>query len=166
MEKWVKVAIGAVIAILSLSIVATSVYSMTQEKVREEVVTFEVLTESTVTSDTYDLLNNYGIINQTNVDNIKNIKVNSNTLIGSTVTFNGNQFSFSPDLSGNYDFILNDNDTISSDGYDIQVGDVWEITFEVTQPPVISGVTATLLSLIPILFIGGIVYFTLSKREI
>lgn len=167
--KWVKVAIGAVIAIAVVPMIAISVSNLTQEKVREEVVTFEVLTLSTVTNGTYNLIDEYVIFDFDEFgagysSNVISVKVNDDTLVDGSIGLGETDVRITDD-SGDYDFLVNSDDTITSEGYNIQVGDVWEITFEVTQAPILSGISATLLLLAPLIFVSGILYFIYNNKQ-
>ena len=167
--KWVKVAIGAVIAISVVPIIALSVFNLTQEKVREEVVSFTL----NVIADTYTPINAFDDIilyGNENVigyfDNIIEIKYNNivtndyrlgvsdpNNITIASISLDGFDII---DIDGNYiivDGIFSNNDTL-------------EITFEVTTPPVLSGVTATLLALTPLIFVGGVLSYFLVKTNL
>ena len=165
--KWVKVAIGAVIAILSIGIIATSVYGMTQETLKEKVVTFEIVTFSdfsgTTDIDVYTLIDNYSVLEGNNVINVKSIKVNNNDE-GSIIQLQDDNYAI---FGGNYSIVIKPENVIQVDGTPtpVEVNDVWAITFEVTQPPQLSGVSLTLILLIPLIFTGGVLAYLLNKQE-
>ncbi|MEM1973670.1 MAG: hypothetical protein QXN68_02650 [Thermoplasmata archaeon] len=148
---------------------------MTQEQVKEEVVTFEVLTldsgtgYGTVTSGTNNKITLYSEIdNDSHFTNTVSVLINdveflsNDTYIATDET--GSIFIY--DINeGDYDEILS-NDTLSTSLGAIALNDVISITFEVTQAPVLSGVSAVMLSVIPIIFVAGILaYLQISKKE-
>ena len=175
--KWIKTAIGAVIAVFSISIIATSVYGMTQERVGEEVVTFEVLTydsgSGTVTSGTYDKLEMYSI---KEYDEFYNIIVTNVTsiLINGVETLSENFYMGYNDVEGYYDLydtneenndVIHLDDTLETSLEAITLNDTVSITFEVTQPPHLTGSVATLILLTPLICIGGFLIYLFRKQN-
>lgn len=174
--KWVKVAIGAVIAISVVPIIALSVFNLTQEKVKEEVVTFEVLTYSdlsgTITQGTYDEIRLYAIINIDIITNITSYKKNgieTDSIKDNNINRNRIELYWYTN-NENDDTILvvsNDDSFIEEESVSSPVvSDTFEITFEVTTPPAVSGVTATLIALTPLIFVGGVLSYFLVKTNL
>jgi hypothetical protein len=168
--KWIKVAIGALIAIISIGIIATGVYKMTQEKVRVEVVTFEVVNDDppTFSNGIYQSLLDLSELDDDGfVTNITSMKING-LLFTKPIVFVSDiaTYNIMPDSTGYYDIDAIDiDDTFRSAGYDVVIGDTFEITFEVTQPPHLTGISATLILLTPIIFTGGILIYLLKKQN-
>lgn len=167
--KWVKVAIGAVIAIAVVPMIALSVFNLTQGQLGEEVVTFTInVTDETYSPNVLNDIAEFGITNEsgyfTNVIEVKLNDVITNDLnIG--YDDNTNIFNiYSIGLDGSDSFDSN-GDYLIGDGV-FQDGDVISITFdEVTQAPILSGVTATLLLLAPVIFVSGVLYFIYNNKQ-
>lgn len=164
--KWIKISIGAVIAIISLGIIATSVSGITQETVREKVVTFEVLTETTITGGTYDSLHD-------SLDYAVGVGLPITFTYNSTV-YNGSYILSSANDTmtiyfGNSEYFnLNHDDTWFQEDPDVivvMVGDTFDFTLEVAQPPQLTGTTATLILLAPLIFVGGVLGYLLYKQN-
>ena len=160
--KWIKVAIGAVIAVISLGIVATSVAGITQETVKVRTVTFEILTESAVTSGTYDLfVSGIELDGQYFVTDI---------YINDTSVYDEGYLLYDYGLIEIYSVAgvlmdINDDDTFVGVDYSFEIGDTVVIIFEVTQPPQLTGVTAILILLAPLIFVGGVLGYLLYKQN-
>ena len=127
--------------------------------------------ESTVTNGTYELISQYANLdNNDNITNIKEITINNIPLINSNGYLDTLVYSvlgsdeMSEDQVGIS--ITSTNSFISMDSYLPEVGDEWVITFEVTNPAQLTGVTATLLALTPLIFVGGVLSYFLVKTNL
>lgn len=162
--KWIKIAIGAVIAIFSISVITTTVYKMTQPT---EVIK-EVSIEIDYNEGTYSPISTFNDIEKYSIlDN--NLVLNVSIYIDNEIAHNIDMYLFSPynltligplpDSSGYIDC------TIEYDGSVIIEGGTWthdmviKFAFEVSQPPQLTGTNATLILLIPIVFIGGVLLY-------
>lgn len=166
MKKIISLVILIVISITILPIVTLSVFNLTQEGVKEEIVTFELLDDGDLGYNVYDKINEYAIYDDyARATNFVSISVNDNIVDIASITFTSSIYIIDIySLDGNPLKIYNDG-TYIIDGFDVIIGDIISITFEVPQAPVISGVTATLLTLIPLLFVGlYVIYPFVSKK--
>ena len=181
--KWIKVAIGAVIAVLSIGIIATTVFKMTQPRediIREVSVeidpvegkyyptsAFNKILEYAVFDDDDNLLDNVVSAYANNEIAIIDIdieigKVNETDVIyiwGVIPSSNG--ITFANTLKG-YIYLSSyidaegnwfDNGATLTDNVNIK------LVFEVPQPPQLSGSSAILILLIPTVFAGGVLLY-------
>ena len=119
----------------------------------------------TVISGTYNKLEMYSIIGgefENRVINVTSILINDVETLSETFYIkydDGTGYFLLYDTNeGDYDSILSD-DTLNISLEAITLNDVVSITFEVTQPPQLTGTNATLILLIPIVFIGGVLLY-------
>ena len=167
--KWVKVAIGAVIAIMSIGIIATSVYDMTQGSGLIKEVEFTIVYDDDIFTPITafnDILEYSVIDNSNNVINIVSIYIDDNIDTDETeVSIGLNRIDFLGASSGYMDSFINDDGTWVNNGGSINSDVTVKLLFEVTQAPVLSGITATLLLLAPLIFAGGILAYLLNKQN-
>ncbi len=164
--KWIRVAIGVVIAIVSVGIIATSVNSMTQENEVIKEVEFTVNTaEGIYTPNVYENIVLYSDIGGGTVaTNISMVKLNN--VITNDLVLRLHSFGFaiySTSQSGECGF--NPSGTINNEDAIFQDGDIVSFSFEVTQPPQLTGVVATLILLAPLIFVGGVLGYLLYKQN-
>ena len=166
--KWVKTAIGAVIAIISIGIIAKSVYNMTQEtEIIPKEVEFTVnVNETTYTPNVFENIMLYSDIDgEGHVNNISVVKFNNNVVT--------NDISIILEYDAFYIYSISQDgaDVFDDDGlYHIedgifQDGDIITIVFEVTTPPTLSGVIATLLTLSILVFASAILFSFYNIRK-
>src|SRR5690606_1076190 len=74
-----------------------------------------------------------------------------------TIGFSG--FIPSPDGDILIDSYIDDDGNWFDDASDINDNVNIKLAFEVTQPPQLTGINATLILLIPLVFVGGLLYF-------
>ena len=165
--KWVKVAIGAVIAIMSIGIIATSVYGMTKGRVDIKEVEFTInVTDGTYTPNVFEKFLLYSDINNDGiVTNILETKLNGNVTDDLELGFTSEeQFTISSIIYNGIDFLNYDGIYQIIDGV-FQDGDIVSFTYEVTQPPQLTGSVATLILLTPIICIGGFLIYLFRKQN-
>ena len=190
--KWVKVAIGAVIAILSVSIIATSVYDMTQEKhleideIESEIlISFNVTNEPGGTSRIIDtdvesyLDSNFDYFTE-NIDRIYLILYKDGQMFTKRNVSDIQSITTAIQVTLEYD---NDTNLFNFDGttlsYQSNTFDFWGISelsigdsFEFVYYPIVvipaqlTGITATLILLTPLIFAGGVLAYLLNKQEL
>ena len=170
--RWIKTAIGAVIGIISIGIISISVYKMTHssEVIKKEVsfeIDFDVATwEGTFYPiSIYNEILEYGVIENGIVTNIVSGYVNNDEIDDITMTAAYYESTGTFDIITFYGYI---------DGVDIYYdlepdGSVYtfdeidvvniKLVFDVPQPPQLTGNSAALILLIPIVFVGGVLYF-------
>ena len=168
--KWVKVAIGAVIAILSIGIITSNIYNMTQETVKQKVFTFKILSydeeldEGTVTTGTYQKINNLFKPS----DNSYNLDIYVNDIFidrASYVIGVDDEIIIFIELTGESLGIYED-DTIFISDYPFDVNDVIRLEDDpVVVPPQLTGISATLILLAPLIFAGGVLAYLLNKQN-
>ena len=165
--KWIKTAIGAVIVVLSIGIIATFVYKMTHssEVIKKEV-SFEIDLdeEKYYPLSIYNEILEYGVLDENDIaTNIVSGYVNNDEISDISMYIGKSQIMFvgyitSPD--GVF-YILY---FIEPDGDLNNVGEIDDdvnikFVFEVPQPPQLTGISATLILLIPIVFVGGVLLY-------
>jgi len=165
--KWIKTAIGAVIVVLSIGIIATFVYKMTHssEVIKKEV-SFEIDLdeEKYYPLSIYNEILEYGVLDENDIaTNIVSGYVNNDEIsdifmyIGkSQIMFDGYITSPDGDIYIWY-FIEPDGDLNNVGEIDDDV--TMKFVFAVPQPPQITGISATLILLIPIVFGGGVLLY-------
>ena len=168
--KWVKTAIGAVIAILSVGIIANSVYNMTKETVKVEgVFTYEVLTYNdgvgTIDDSFYDIVDFFVTDDENIVTNLVNLTVNGKQSLDVVIEYEGFDIWIFGTIDGDDIGVFLNDDYITSDGYIGEIGDVWVITLGTTQPPQLTGITATLLTLSILVFASAILFSFYNIRK-
>lgn len=156
--KWVKVAIVTVIAILSISIIATNVNDMTQGSFVVDIVTFEIITESDVTEGTYNSLLDI-------VDDVVTVEINGNTVGINSITHNVDNGSIDIMIADGNQFYVYDDDTFFNINDNSYIGDTWVLSYETLQPPQLTGISATLILLAPLIFTGGVLVYLLNKQN-
>ena len=197
--KWVKVAIGAVIAILSVSIIATSVYDMTQETLilseRADIITgqgvataspnimyssinFYEYLETIILTDKIEKGSIHLEYNGQNGDFIVTLTsiigvANNNNI---SIIYNGVEYTdylkfsnvFNTTNNG-YSVILGYSSTSFSDvfGFEYEIGDTLTLYEQdnYTIPPQLTGISATLILLTPLIFAGGVLTYLLNKQN-
>ena len=172
--KWIKVAIGALIAILSIGIISTSVYKMIQSsEVMKKEISFEIVyNETTYPISIYDEILEYGVIDEYGMvinivsGYVDNYEINDISMekddIG--IKFSGYITSPDDDINIDYHLLLNGFLVNSTDiTYDVNI----KLVFEVPQPPKLTGSSAILILLIPTVFAGGVLlyFYKLFKKE-
>ncbi|HEY8365149.1 MAG TPA: hypothetical protein VIK84_06215 [Haloplasmataceae bacterium] len=168
--KWIKTAIGAVIAVFSIGIIAISVYKMTQPSEVIKEVSFETdLDEETYYPiSIYNELLEYGVIEKdgtiTNIVSgyVNNDEIDDITMYASYFETSGTferifiEGYINGDILVSYD--------IGPDGDLFVSGDILDdvtikLVFAVPQPPQLTGISALLILLIPIVFVGGVLLY-------
>ena len=164
--KWIKTAIGAVIAVLSIGIIATTVFKMTQprEVIRE--VSFEIdsIEGKYYPLSAYNEILEYGVINENRkVINIVSFYVNDeisdNIRVNIDSTNNITLLGDLPDLSGLIASRIDADGNWFDNGSDIYDNVDIKLVFEVIEPPQLTGINATLILLIPLVFVGGLLLY-------
>ena len=176
--KWIKTAIGAVIAVLSIGIIATSVYKMTQPTNDIKEVIFEITNFEEDNQEAqffpisaYDDILEYSvvIVNNYNVETVQNVTVYLDDEIGDIeVLVVNSKYIFVgdlPDLSGSLDFYITPDGYWYNDGGTLDYDAVVKLVFEVTQPPQLTGSVATLILLTPLICIGGFLIYLFRKQN-
>ena len=164
--KWIKTAIGAVIGIVSIGIIVTIVYKMTQSSEVIKEVSFEIDYDEDYDyeykyypTSIYNEILEYAVIDEYHmVTNIVSGYVNNDEiddismLITDVVTFDG-------DIDGVDIFyeIMPEGDALNAGHIDDDV--TIKFVFAVPQPPRLTGNIAALILLVPIVFVGGVVLF-------
>ena len=169
--KWIKVAIGALIAVLSISIIATTVFKMTQPREVAREVSFEIdpVEGEYYPSSIYDEILEYKVINwQREVINIVSSYVN-NEIVELFITIISDGFSQeiyvrgtipSPDGDIEIDGYIRDDGNWIDDGSTLTDNFNIKLVFSpITQPPQLSGTNAILILLIPTVFAGGVILY-------
>lgn len=156
--KWIKVAIGAVIAVLTIGIIATTVFKMTQpsEVIRE--VSFEIDYDEGkyYPISAYNEIVEYGVIGEDRfVINLVSSYVNEIEEKSIQIKFDSDKILFFYVIDSYIDADGNwvDDDSDLNDDANIK------LVFEVTQPPQLTGINATLILLIPLVFVGGLLLY-------
>ena len=168
--KWIKTAIGAVIAVLSIGIIATTVFKMTQPEVviREVSVEIDPVEGKYYPTSAYNKILEYGVIDGAFIINVVSGYLNNefaivdlNIEIGKVnetdviyiwgcISSPDNVIIVSSyiDAEGNWF----DNDSDLTDNVSIK------LVFEVPQYQ-FTGTTTTLILLIPLVFVGGVLLY-------
>jgi len=165
--KWIKVAIGAVIAVLTIGIIATTVFKMTQPREVTREVSFEIdpVDAEYYPISAYNKIVEYGVIDEANlVINIVSGYVNDYMTSDIIVFLKPDRIKFEGTIT-TPDGDIDIDSSIYADGYwydqDSTLNDNVNIklVFEVIQPPQLSGINATLILLIPLVFVGGLLLY-------
>ena len=178
--KWIKTAIGAVIAVISIGIIATIVYKMAQPSEVIKEVSFEInydeyeYEHKYYPISIYNEIFEYAVIeedavvpNTVVVSNIVSAYVNNDEIDDFTMKIpyyvSTDEYGY-PMFSGYIDGVIGFTYVIYPDGNLIATGDLKDdvsikLVFAVPQPPQLTGISATLILLIPIVFVGGVVLF-------
>ena len=168
--KWIKVAIGAVIAVLSIGIIATTVFKMTQpsEVIRE--VSFEIDPEEGkyYPISAYNEIVEYGVFGESrNVENLVSSYINNEIAefvirIGkkgeTDILFLWGQIPI-PDGYLITDSYIDANGNWFDDGSTLTDNVNIKLVFEASQPPKLTGSSAILILLIPTVFAGGVLLY-------
>lgn len=164
--KWIKIAIGAVIAILSISVITTTVYKMTQSREVIKEVSFEIdYNEGTYSpKSVYNDILEYGVYSDAPFNRVSNVIVYIDGEIAPNVSviIDPNRIRLSGDLpeSGIPDSYITDDGKWYDDGSSFNDNVVIKLVFDgVILPPQLTGTNATLILLIPIVFIGGVLLY-------
>ena len=162
--KWVKVAIGAVIAISVIPIIAIAVNNLDTPKLKT--VEFEVVAiddlSITVTDNTFNNLLLYSIVDDETVTNLLSVELNDLEQtqyvlrLGSSGRFDYN------DYNANDWGELDDTNTLTSQGYSATIGDKWTMTFEVSIIPLR---VKLLVGFVPLIFVAGVVSYLFVKTK-
>ena len=170
--KWIKTAIGAVIAVLTISIIATTVYKMIQlsEVVRE--VSFEINPEEGkyYPSSIYNEILEYGVLGENDyynrVINIVSGYVNNEIIDLEIfhVLINPDNIYFSgdiPSLDGSIaiDSYIDAEGNWFNDATLLNNDITVKLVFEVTQALKLTGSSAILILLIPTVFAGSVLLY-------
>lgn len=163
--KWIKVAIGAVIAVLSIGIIATTVFKMTQprEVVREVSIEIDPVEGKYYPLSAYNEILEYGVFGEDRyVINIVSSYVNFIIKIGKehetdVLYFIGDIPTSDGDIP--IDSYINADGNWFDDGSELTDNVNIKLVFEVTQPPQLTGINATLILLIPLVFVGGLLLY-------
>ncbi len=168
--KWIKVAIGAVIAVLSIGIIATTVYKMTQprEVIRE--VSFEIVPSEGkyYPLSIYNEILEYAVVDEENdVINIVESYINEiSEIIRVNIGPNGELISFTIDWIFIDSFIHPDGNWFDNVGSLPDNTNIKLVFTPITQPPQLTGISATLILLIPTVCAGGVLlYFYKSFKK-
>lgn len=165
--NYVKFIVGIVIAIALIGVTATFIGDMTQEKVREEVVTFEVVENMgsySSTPNVYDILLSYAVFDDSDIINLVDLELID-------IAENIGQFTYSDGyfyLSNGTYALFNEYDisgTFSNDDNYLTDGDIVTLTFEVTTPPTIDGTIAPLLLLAPIILTAVAITYVYTNKD-
>jgi len=170
--KWIKVAIGAVIAVLSIGIIATTVYKMTQQPskgIRE--VSFEIDPEEGkyYPLSAYNEIVEYGVIDEENFNRVTNMVLGyANDIIIDLYFFDviirPDNIFFDGDIPSQDGNIYVDS-FIDAEGNCTNDGDIFtdniniKLVFEVPQSPQFTGSSAILILLIPTVFAGSVLLY-------
>ncbi len=162
--KWISTAIGAVIAITTIGILATSVYSMTKETtIIDDVETSITILEGDVI-DMDDYNNLYMLLGDVSNYSISGY-YNSVSTVFNIYSFNSTSLTVRIPSRTDFDLYIDNLGTVYNYGNgtdDAEVGDV--ITFivtnaEVTRPPLLTGISATLILLAPLILTGTVLTY-------
>jgi len=165
--KWIKVAIGAVIAVLSIGIIATTVFKMTQpsEVIREVSFEFNPDEGKYYPISIHNEILEYGVIDNYVIINIVSSYVNNEIAeidIGVNIT-SGIIYFYghipSPDGNIDVDGHIDADGNWFNDGCALTDNVNIKLVFEVPQPPKLTGINATLILLIPTVFAGGVLLY-------
>lgn len=166
--KFIKYAVGLVIALSVIPLVVVTANNIDTSKLRT--VEFEVIdivndtTSPIFSENTFNNIHSLAIVDGENVTNLFTVTVNDVELLETTMLYDHdlNYYYFATlDDSFSWDE-LNDSNTARSAGYTPTIGDKWTMTFEVSiMPPHIK----LLIGLVPLIFVGGILLFMLDKRK-
>lgn len=168
--KWVKVAIGAVIALSVIPLVVVTVNNLDTPKLKT--IEFEVIDLNiddnfvTFSENTRNNIHSLAISEEGKVINLITVTVNDVEL--ETVVM----YYYSP--SGGYSFEvgetlywtdLTDSNTNTADlpGYTLTVGEIWTMTFEVSNP--LPPLVKLLVGLVPLIFVAGVVSYLFVKTK-
>jgi hypothetical protein len=175
--KWIKTAIGAVIAVISIGIIATIVYKMTHssEVIKKEV-SFEIDSdeETYYPVSIYNEILEYGVIDEYYmIPNIVSGYLNNYEIDDISIYYNGGSIDFvgyitTPDgVMDVYYTIFDDGSLINSgEAGDLEDDANIKLVFAVPQPPQLTGISATLILLVPIVFVGGVIlYYNPFKKD-
>ena len=166
--KFIKYAVGLVIALSVIPLVVVSVNNLEQTRLRTvefEVVDWDSGTNTiTFSENTYNDIHTLVIYNDDNdVSNLITVKLNDVELGDFLLYTNTTRdlYDFSDDNSNDWEG-LTVNDIATSQGYIPTIGDEWTMTFEVSiMPPLVK----LLVGFVPLIFVGGILLFMLNKRK-
>lgn len=160
--KIINKVIVFVMGIVVLGVVSSLVFNMSQET-EKAVVTFEILENDGLSPGTYDSLFNY--LGTTDNDGIPlTFEYNGELYNGRYSNFNNIMtIHFQVDV-GDYFFISDDDTWLQEDPQDIiiETGDKF-ILLE-TAPPQLTGVTSTLIILIPLILSASLIGFLAFKK--
>ena len=186
--KWIKTAIGAVIGIVSIGIIATIVYKMAQPSEVIKEVSFEInydeyeYEHKYYPISIYNEIFEYAVIeedavvpNTVVVSNIVSAYVNNDEIDDFTMRIpyyvSTDEYGY-PMFSGYIDGVIGFTYVIYPDGNLIATGDLKDdvsikLVFAVPKPPQITGINAVLILLVPIVFVAGVVlyFYKLSKKD-
>ena len=178
--KWIKTAIGAVIAVISIGIIATIVYKMAQPSEVIKEVCFEINYDEYEYEHKYYPISIYneifeyavieedtGVPNMVVVSNIVSVYVNNDGIDDFAMSIpyyvSTDEYGY-PVFSGYIDGVIGFAYVIYPDGNLSATGVLKDdvnikLVFAVPQPPQLSGNSAVLILLVPIVFVGGVVLF-------
>jgi len=171
--KWIKTAIGAVIAVMSIGIIATFVYKLTHstEVIKKEV-SFEIDfdEEKYYPTSIYNEILEYGVIDEDGmVTNIVSGYVNNEEINDISMEVGISIIMFYGDITSP-DGVIFIGYLIEPDGFLTNVGDIVDdvnikFVFDVPQPPQLTGISAALILFIPLIFVGGVVLYYKSFKK-
>ena len=169
--KWIKYAVGLVIALSVIPLVVVTVNNLDTPKLKT--VEFEVVdiddidnTSITVTDNTYNNLLLYSIVDEEDdegtVTNLLSVKLNDLEQPDYTLWLDSDSLFGYIDGNDNSWDGFDDTNNFISDEYLATIGDKWVMTFEVSiMPPLIK----LLVGFIPLLLASGILLFMLNKSK-
>ena len=178
--KWIKTAIGAVIAVISIGIIVAIVYKMALPSEIIKEVSFEInydeyeYEHKYYPISIYNEIFEYAVIekdtvvsNTVVVSNIVSAYVNNDEIddytMGIPYYVSTDEYGY-PMFSGYIDGDIGFTYIIYPDGNLIAAGDLKDdvsikLVFAVPQPPQLTGISAALILFIPLIFVGGVVLF-------
>ena len=168
--KFIKYAVGLVIALSVIPMVVVAVVKLDEPRLQTvefEVVDWDSGTNTiTFSENTFNDIHSLGILDvsgyTTYVSNLLMVSVNDVELIEPYMVKSDDEYIFLSD-EDSYDwaalFIYN---TAMTDSYTPTVGDKWTMTFEVS---IMSPLVKLLVGFVPLIFVGGILLFMLNKRK-
>ena len=165
--KWIKVAIGALIAVISIGVITTTVYKMTQPREVIKEVSFEInYNEGTYSPiSVYNDILEYSVYSDAPFNTVSNVTVYIDGEIAPKVSIaiEPNKIEIGGYLpeSGIPDSFITDDGSWYDDASNFNDDVVIKLVFDgVILPPQLTGTNATLILLIPIVFVSGVlIYF-------
>ena len=169
--KWVKVAIGAVIALAVIPLIVGVVGEVSKPDTFDSI-EFEIISDTEITEGTYNKLKlvtrdsdseildwNVDLFVNTNlVQKTYNLILDTNSM---TIHYNIN-------VEDLFFLIINNDDSISTIDYVFEIGDI--VTIKLNQPAlkpsVLSPSLITLIALTPLIFVGGVMSYFLVKTNL
>lgn len=168
--KFIKYAMGLVIALSVIPLVVSTVNNLDTPKLKT--IEFEVINDDggfiTFSNNTYNDIHSLEILDDidggTVVSNLLMVTMNDVELIDPYMWYNDEYMFFLSD-GGSYDWtgLLTYDNTVVSEGYTPTIGDTWTMTFDVSKP--LPPLVKLLVGFVPLILVGGILLFMLNKRK-